>query len=233
MAHRTPRCSAWVPETRIGIWFQGTSVWRNYVLGPALDELFGLLGPDRSARSILDAGCGDGAALLRLRERFGPERLVGVDIDPDMVRKAGPNARAADARVECADLRKLDWSDASFDLVLCHQTLHHVSDQEGALCELHRVLAPGGALLVSESCRSFISRTWVRLFFRHPEESQHSPDAYVQMVERAGFAVRSEDVRHPSPPWARGPRRSRAAADAEPTQLLLVATRPGGPGLGS
>lgn len=222
-----PAKRAWVRETRVGIWFQGTTVWDRYVLGPALDELFGMLGSAPASRRILDLGCGEGAALPALRSRFDPDRLEAVDIDPAMVRRARRRARECGATVRRGDAGKLDFADASFDLVLCHQTLHHVSDQEAAICEVFRVLAPGGILLLSESCRSFISRWWVRLFFRHPMECQRSPDAYVEMVLRAGFDLDPARIRHPSPPWARSSRRRPGAGHPEPPQLLLVAARPG------
>jgi ubiquinone/menaquinone biosynthesis C-methylase UbiE len=226
MDHRKKPPAGWVPETRIGTWFQSTGIWRQYVLAPALDALFELVGGEPAPRRILDVGCGEGPALPILRDRFGPDVLVGVDIDPHMIRRAEPRAREAGATIRVADASKLDLPDASFDWVLCHQTLHHVSDQEAALCELFRILAPGGVLLISESCRRFIAKAWVRLFFRHPMECQRSPDAYVEMVRRVGFRVDPGKIRHPTPGWAGGARTTRRSPDAEPNQLLLVASRP-------
>lgn len=193
----------WVHETRFGIWFQSTWMWRDYVLRPAIDELERLLGPHGPVGCVLDAGCGDGAALAVLRERFQPRRLVAVDIDPGMITRAAARAAQADAELRRGDVRKLELADASVDLVFCHQTLHHVSDPETALHEFHRVLAPGGVLLISESCRRFTRLLWVRLFFRHPIPAQRSAAEYVDMLRRAGFALDEARVSNPSPPWAR------------------------------
>jgi ubiquinone/menaquinone biosynthesis C-methylase UbiE len=105
--------------------------------------------------------------------------------------------------VQEGDLAELALADASFDLVLCHQALHHVEDQLAVLRNLFRVLRPGGTLLLAESCRSF-TRSWaVRALFRHRADTQRTASAYLELVRAAGFAVAAEDVADPSPFWSR------------------------------
>ena len=188
-----------VPETRFGVWFQGTRVWRDFVLRVALDELTPSLPRARFAR-ILDAGCGCGLALGELRARFAPTALAGVDSDAALVLAA----RAADPRadVRVGDVAKLDFADASFDLVLCHQVLHHTPAPARVIAELHRVLAPGGVLLLAESCASFLRLWWVRLFFRHPQSAYRSAADYVALVRGGGFEVPERSIATPAPAWA-------------------------------
>lgn len=196
----------WVRESRFGIWFQGTETWYRYVLGEAMGELEALIGPrPRRFGAILDAGCGHGAALRELEQRFRPDRLVAVDRDPEMVERTREVSRRCSCRVEVqvGDVAKLDLPDASLDLVFCHQTLHHVSDPVAVLHEFRRVLRPGGLLLMAESCRPFIRLLRVRALFRHSMEVQKSASEYLQLLREVGFAFGSENTSTGHPWWSR------------------------------
>jgi SAM-dependent methyltransferase len=99
----------------------------------------------------LDFGCGVGRVSAPLSTSF--ETVVGLDVSPSMVETARrlhatrPNCRFEVQRT--TDLRQ--YSDASFDLVLCVLVLQHLGSQQAILrylAEFVRVLAPGGALVV-------------------------------------------------------------------------------------
>jgi SAM-dependent methyltransferase len=196
----------WTPDTRFGAWFQRSATWKQYVVEYALCEFERMLG-DRphGFATVLDAGCGAGQAFDGIARRFGPQRIVAIDIDPLMI----PHAEASAARCACpvaveqGDLAELELTDASFDLVLCHQALHHAEDQVAVLRNLFRVLRPGGTLLLAESCRSF-TRSWiVRALFRHRVDTQRTAAAYLDLVRAAGFAFEAGDVANPEPFWSR------------------------------
>lgn len=225
----------WVRETRFGRWFLGTRIWLHYVLGRALSDLDSLLGRDRRCfRSILDAGCGQGQAFRLLEQHFHPDAILGVDVDPEMIQRAAGRTSSCACRVEArvGDLTALDLPDASFDMIFCHQTLHHVRDQERALRELHRVLEPGGVLLLAESCRRFIRSVPVRILFRHPMEAQRSAGEHLELLRAAGFDLGTGRVSTPSPWWSRPDLGLAewlgrpAPRDAEPTLVQVVAIRP-------
>jgi len=108
--------------------------------------------PDWREKEILDAGCGTGAILQRLGN---PNKNVGVDLAPEAIslcRRRGLN------NVRQADIMALPFGDASFDAVICASVLYHqwVQDPGGALRELHRVLRPGGLLLVNVPAFQFL-----------------------------------------------------------------------------
>jgi SAM-dependent methyltransferase len=198
--------NSWVRETRFGVWFQSTRIWIDYVLRPAVEGLERLIADRRAAfPTILDVGCGEGRAFPLLEHHFRPETLFGVDIDPHLVERARSAGRHSTCRTEVAkgDVGKLEFADASLDMVFCHQTLHHVCDQSRALSEFHRVLKPGGVLLIAESCRPFIRSPWVRFLFRHPTDVQRSADGYLELLRASGFCFGGASVSTPDPFWSR------------------------------
>ena len=143
-----------VEETRIGIWFLGTDVWAVHVVRRALRDLLRLMPDRRSHRFpvVLDAGCGWGRALRLLKQYFRTDQLIGIDIETALVKRAQQRAAAEGLAVDLrvGDVSRLDLADESVDLIFCHQTFHHLVDQERALAEFHRVLRPGGLLLFAE-----------------------------------------------------------------------------------
>lgn len=109
---------------------------------PAMLRLLG----DVTGHRILDAGCGSGPTCLALAER-GAE-VSGFDLSAAMIEIARPSLSETDLRVH--DLAEpLPWDDATFDIVVASLVLHYLPDWSSPLAELHRVLTPGGRLLVS------------------------------------------------------------------------------------
>jgi SAM-dependent methyltransferase len=76
----------------------------------------------------------EGGIARRLRRMPGVEYVSG-DLEPG-------------AAMLTLDLERLELPDASFDLALCSHVLEHVGDDRAAMRELHRVLRPGGTLVV-------------------------------------------------------------------------------------
>jgi ubiquinone/menaquinone biosynthesis C-methylase UbiE len=227
--------ATWVRETHFGRWFLGTRVWARYVVEVALADMVRLLpGGARRPRRILDAGCGPGVSLPLLDRHFSPESIIGIDINPQEVGRSRAQAANCRCAVEVCrgDAARLNLPDGAVDMVLCHQLLHHVTNQEAVLRELSRVLTPGGVLLLAESCRDFIHSTPVRLLFRHPDGVQKTAAEYQQLVAAAGFQFAPEHVITSTPFWSLpdwgflqklGWRRR---PDAEPTEVTLVAFKP-------
>lgn len=121
-----------------------TSLLNEYYNRPALIELAG----DVAGRRILDAGCGSGPILSDLRDRGAV--VTGFDSSAGMLEQARRRL-GADADLLVADLaHPLPFADDAFDDVVVSQALHYLEDWGPTLAEFHRVLRPGGRLLVSE-----------------------------------------------------------------------------------
>jgi ubiquinone/menaquinone biosynthesis C-methylase UbiE len=195
-----------VPESRFGTWFIHTSAWSKYVLESALDDLEKLIVDRRASYPVIaDIGCGWGLALKMLSDRFRPEHLIAIDVDDSMVAAAREEARRHDLKVALQSTpgSRLRLPDRSVDMVFCHQTFHHIVDQEDALREFYRVLKPEGVLLFAESTRRFIHSWIIRLLFRHPMNVQRTAAEYLTMVRRAGFAVEPSSISYPYLWWSR------------------------------
>ncbi len=200
-------CGApFVEETRFGNWFLKTDTWRINVLCRALDDLQRLM-PERTGGypRILDVGCGYGLSFAELSRRFSPDLIVGLDADPRLNARAGAAAAscAGQVRLHAANAARMDVPDGEFDLVFCHQTFHHLVEQEAAMAEFHRVLKPGGLLLFAESTRRYIHSLPIRLLFRHPMDVQKTAEEYIAVVRGAGFVVPDEQVSLPYLWWSR------------------------------
>ncbi len=107
-------------------------------------------------QSLLDVGCGPGTITLDLARRVAPGEVVGIDASSaviDEARAAAAAARPAADNLEflVGDVYALAWPDDTFDVVHAHQVLQHLSDPVAALCEMRRVLRPGGTLAVRDS----------------------------------------------------------------------------------
>lgn len=83
-------------------------------------------------------------------------RLTGIDWSAEMVRHAGARAAASGLRVDLrqADATALPFEDHAFDAVVCTFSLCCIPDVRRTLTEAHRVLRPGGRLLLADHVAS-------------------------------------------------------------------------------
>jgi ubiquinone/menaquinone biosynthesis C-methylase UbiE len=111
---------------------------------------------------ILDVGCGFGATVLVLADRFPDSEIVGIDLSEPLLRLAEQTAQPMDlgerVRFEKADAQDIPYDDDSFDAVINLQMVHIVDDPVRMLNEIERVLVPDGCLFVAD-----IKRSWVGL----------------------------------------------------------------------
>jgi ubiquinone/menaquinone biosynthesis C-methylase UbiE len=187
---------------------------------PLFRELSGLYGR-HDGEAVLDYGCGPGNDVVGFALHSGARWIVGADVSPTALQLArhrlslhgvGPDraqlVRLSDAHVE------LPFDDASFDFVSSQGVLHHASDPEAILRELHRVLKPGGegSIMVynRDSVWFHLHVAWELLIrdgrwpgqtaaevFHRTTDGEDCPIAhcyrgpeFVAMLERAGFEAR-------------------------------------------
>ncbi len=99
---------------------------------------------------VVDVGCGPGFTCLELLDDVGPTgSVVGIDRSPQMLGLA--RARCGDrpgVRLEEGEATALPCEDGSFDRAICVQVLEYVPDVPAGLAEFHRVLRPGGRVVL-------------------------------------------------------------------------------------
>ncbi len=109
-------------------------------------------GPDDT---VLDVACGGGIVVCA----FAPKvrHATGIDMTPamlDRARQLAAEKGIANATWREGDVTALPWPDASFTIVVTRFAVHHFPDPAAVMGEMVRVCAPGGRIVVADTCAS-------------------------------------------------------------------------------
>jgi ubiquinone/menaquinone biosynthesis C-methylase UbiE len=151
--------------------------------------------------TVVEIGCGTGNVLL-LAARVVPDAIViGLDPDADALARADRKLRRAGlaARLDRGYADRLPYDDASVHRVLSAFMLHHLppDQQQAALHEVHRVLAPGGRVHLVDfdggrptppRALRLLHRGHVRTHAHVHAASPDDPEAVPAALHDAGFA---------------------------------------------
>ena len=119
----------------------------------AASELGFLLPHLAAGMTVLDCGCGPGSITAGLAELVSPGEVIGLDIEERQLEAARRLARErslGNLRFVQGSVYELPFPDASFDVVVAHFVLEHVSDPRRALREIRRVVRPGGIAAIKD-----------------------------------------------------------------------------------
>jgi tocopherol O-methyltransferase len=111
------------------------------------------------AAEILDCGCGIGGSALELATRFNA-KVTGITLSPVQANRATERAEAAGlagntapcAQFQVANALQTPFADESFDFIWSMESGEHMPNKAGFLQECHRILKPGGKLLMVTWC---------------------------------------------------------------------------------
>jgi SAM-dependent methyltransferase len=125
--------------------------------------------PERNAGRLLDIGTGTG----RVLELLAPRISQGVGVDASKAMLALARSRLArpglsHCSVRLADMYRLPFADATFDLAVMQMVLHYAEDPPGVLDELGRVLRPDGRLILIDLAQHSRDDLLTKLAHRWP-----------------------------------------------------------------
>jgi ubiquinone/menaquinone biosynthesis C-methylase UbiE len=111
---------------------------------------------ERDGLRVLDIGCGTGELAKKLTSRLNGAEVHGVDISKTMIAKASEKKMERPVRFKIGSADALPYKDNSFDVITCSHSFHHYPDKDKAVSEMHRVLKPGGHLMVIDGSRDVL-----------------------------------------------------------------------------
>ena len=110
---------------------------------------------------VLEVGCGD-ASFTRSLAAFSP-RVTAIDISMDQIeRNAREHPEINFLQHDVAE--SFPFADEKFEVIWCSEVLEHLFDPGFALREMHRVMAPGGKLLVTVPYHGVFKDVLIALF---------------------------------------------------------------------
>ncbi|KAG0534800.1 hypothetical protein BDA96_04G311100 [Sorghum bicolor] len=140
----------------------------------------------KPGHKVLDVGCGIGGGDFYMSENYDAH-VVGIDLSINMVSFALERAigRSCSVEFEVADCTTKTYPENTFDVIYSRDTILHRQDKPSLFKSFFKWLRPGGKVLVSDYCRTYIKQRGYDL---------HDVEAYGQMLKSAGFSdVIAED----------------------------------------
>lgn len=131
-------------------------IWGAGFLSPGgADEIRQILRQtDMRGRTVLEIGCGIGGPVIVIAGDFDARRVVGIDIEPQLIERAARNVAQAglDDRIELqlVEPGPLPFDDGSFDFVFSKDAIVHIEDKPAIYCEIIRVLKPNGQYVAGD-----------------------------------------------------------------------------------
>lgn len=127
-------------------------------------------------KDVLDLGCYDGA-ISQGYLNSGARSVIGIDIDEPAVVKAQQKFSDPRLQFRVSDTRKFPVDDACVDTIFSYDVFEHVEQPAAVLSECHRVLRPGGKLLIG-------TWGWYHPFAPHLWSTMPVPWAHVLFSEK-------------------------------------------------
>lgn len=168
-----------------------TNPVQQYLINKFYKQVFSLLKPLK-IDSILDAGCGEGFTLVKLKRAKIGRKVQGIDTSADAIKLA--KKHYPNLPIDKGSVYDLPYKDSSFDLVIATEVLEHLDDPSKALSELKRVASRYVLLSVPNeplfTIANFLRGKYLKNLGNHPEHINHwSKGEFRNFVKKSGLRV--------------------------------------------
>jgi len=149
----------------------------------------------------LDIGCGRGVSLLLINQYLNCDKVIGIDLDPDMIEYAieflsrpprwAKNIRTDNIELLNENATNLNFPDQNFNAVFLFGVLHHILDWKKVISEIYRILKLGGIL-------SFVEEILMPKYFSNIHSSKESnyfkyniiyKENLIKFLKQLGFSI--------------------------------------------
>jgi len=146
-------------------------------------------------KKILDYGCGNCLLYPHIKKRYPNAEYDGIDLSERML-EAGKQRFGSDKNfnVSQQDGEQLDFKDGLFDLIICRGSLHHLPDPSKGLQEMHRILAKGGELIITEPVSNIVVKSMRKLLYKKMDHfsgthRSFTHKEFMELLKKEKFSV--------------------------------------------
>lgn len=156
---------------------------------------------NKNPSKILDVGCASGFLTSQIANFFPSSESFGVDSYKKAIKfgqKLYPNIK-----FRYADAHKLPFKDRSFDLITCIETLEHLEDPKGAICEMYRVLKNDGYILIGQDTDNLLFKIIWMIWTKRSGKVWHNshlhpynPKQLEKLIKECGLKIIKKKFSH-------------------------------------
>lgn len=143
---------------------------------------------DLKGKDVLEVGCGRGGGAAYVFETLGPRSMTGLDLARRAIERCRERYARPGLQFVAGDAENLPFPDASFDAVLSVESSHCYADVSRFWHEAHRVLRPGGTLLLADARHTALTPGTESAVF-----AQDDVDRLRDQLATAGFRTLEEE----------------------------------------
>lgn len=158
---------------------------QRYELQPHILDILSKI--DWDGKQVLEIGTGVGTDARQIIGRGGCYTGINIDQGSTIATATALRAFSLPGTAKVGDATSLDFADDTFDVVYSFGVLHHIPEVARAVAEIHRVLKPGGELLVMLYNRASINYMVEIMFLRKLGLRLLSAPGAIALLRRMGF----------------------------------------------
>lgn len=143
-------------------------------------------------KKILEIGCGNGIGTRLIHEIIQPAEFIATELDERLVEIARKKNEGLNILVEAGDAAALRFQNERFDAVIGLSVIHHIPNWRDCVDELHRVITPGGLLVIKELSIDTFETPFGRMarqFVEHPYKFMFRREEFLAYAQQRGFDI--------------------------------------------